>query len=432
MNFIARSILLKLVALTVSVVLPIFVVSFGLILYRFAPLVDQVFLNQVLTETIIILLILGFIGTSAWIIILRQTIVSSIVKLSTYMTQATENRDLRPTSAQETPSQDEIGQMVQAYNIMISELRRIMGTIHATSQELHGFSEILRQNSQATGHAAEEIAATMDNISQEGLQLTEASQENYQASQQIGEIANKLTLSLDEMMASVKEAAHFTLEGYKKLEEGIETMAEVKVSAQTGLETIRNLNDKNKSIEEIIQLITNIAKQTNLLALNAAIEAARAGEQGRGFAVVADEVRHLASQSSEATEKITELIREIQSESDRANYVMTNNAQQVEEGVVKIRSTGEVFQAIQGVTKTVLDEVSSLEKETKELLSTGKVLKEKADTIAKVAQVTAKNIEMIQGKSQQQTASCQEVAANAQELTGMSQQLKEEVEKFKI
>ncbi|KAB2954150.1 HAMP domain-containing protein [Heliorestis acidaminivorans] len=432
MKLITRSILMKLIFLTVGVVLPIFVTSFGLILYRLAPLVDQAFLATVLTEAIISLLVLGLIGTSIWIIILRQTIVSTILSLSNYMTKATKERDLRSQSSGNNVSEDEIGQMVQAYNTMLNELRRIMGTINSASKELNSVAEVLRHSSQATGHSAEMVATKIDNIAEEAEQLTVASQENHLASQQVRDVADQVANSLEEMMTTIQESARLTKKGYENLADSISAMDLVKLSAQTGLETIRNLNEKNKSIEQIIQLITHIAEQTNLLALNAAIEAARAGEQGRGFAVVADEVRRLAGQSSEATEKITELIREIQGESDRANEVMTDNAQQVEEGVKKISSTGEVFQSIQKMTEAVVEEVDSLEHKIRDLQSTGTVLKEKADTIARVAHITFTNIEMIQGQSQQQTAAVEEVAANAQELSELSHLLKEEVEKFKI
>lgn len=429
-NFISRSILMKLIALTVGVVLPIFVTAFAIILYRVAPLVDQSFLKSVVGEAIISLLVLGAIGTSVWIFILRRTIVETVLRLANYMADVAKERDLRAEST--LKSQDELGRMILAFNTMMNEFRRVMVTINKASHELTLVADTLAQNSIATGKAAEGVSAMMDDITSESRNLTDACHQNQTASDQVYEVSGKMVQSLAVMIERFREAADMTRQGRQTLEESIREMDLVKSSSQASSEKIHALHEKSRVIEEIIQLITDIAGQTNLLALNAAIEAARAGEQGRGFAVVAEEVRKLAGQSSEATEKITLLIREIQGESGRANEAMLVTTDQVDRGVDKVRSTEKVFHAITEMMEQLVDQVDSLGRQAQNLQATGITLKDKAQIIAEVAAATADSIRTIQGHSQEQTASVQEVAANSQELAGLARDLKMEVEQFRI
>ncbi|MBI5587069.1 MAG: methyl-accepting chemotaxis protein, partial [Deltaproteobacteria bacterium] len=198
----------------------------------------------------------------------------------------------------------------------------------------------------------------------------------------------------------------------------ITAMQEVAASTAVTAKTIKELGKSSEEIGTIVSVINDIADQTNLLALNAAIEAARAGEQGRGFAVVADEVRKLAERTTKATKEISAMIKTIQSETGKAVDAMDAGTDKVENGVRLANEAGDALRQIVTGVEDVTDKISHIATSAEEQSSTTDEITRNMDSIAEVAKSNV--------------AAIGEVANATDEMARLATELKDLVSKFKI
>ncbi|WP_374702708.1 methyl-accepting chemotaxis protein [Bacillus sp. V5-8f] len=197
-------------------------------------------------------------------------------------------------------------------------------------------------------------------------------------------------------------------------------------------EVVETLEKKSKEIGQIVDIITQIADQTNLLALNAAIEAARAGEHGKGFAVVADEVRKLAEQSGHAAGEIKALIMHIQMESTKAMQSMHEGTVSVGQGIDMVHQTGKAFKEI----SNLIEEVSFMSQEVSAIIeqvnASSKNTVDMMEEISYISKQSAANTQNVAASAEEQNASMEEISASSESLSRMAQELQETVSQFKL
>lgn len=289
-------------------------------------------------------------------------------------------------------------------NMVMVSLNSALGHVQQTS------SQLLESASEISA-STEEIAAS---VSEQSMQTSEIASSIEDMARMIVENAETAkTASANAKTAGIK--AKQSGETVLHTITGINRLAEVIVRSAN---TIQGLGRSSDQIGEIIQVIEEIADQTNLLALNAAIEAARAGEQGRGFAVVADEVRKLAERTTKATKEIGGMIRSIQRDTAEAVHVIQEGTQEVEQNKALARDANEALQEIIMMTSDTSHKMESLASASEAQAATSEQI--------------SKNIEQINNISQQTAQTIQQISGSAESLYNLTQSLQTLLQKFKL
>ncbi|MFY0521629.1 methyl-accepting chemotaxis protein, partial [Lysinibacillus sp. UGB7] len=247
-------------------------------------------------------------------------------------------------------------------------------SVSSSAEQVAATSEQLTASSEQTSTASEEITESIQQISTgQDKQLFGMEEANNSVSQ-ISSSIIEITTNIKELNDLSIETSKVSLYGNEVITQTVEQMNQINEQSMVTTEAMRLLESKSQEIGEIINVITSIAAQTNLLALNAAIEAARAGEHGKGFAVVADEVRKLAEESGNAANDIAALIGEIQINTQNTVQTVNEGKIVVETGMNYVENAGKTFEAIAADVNLINDKLSSVSAEIQEISANTEVL----------------------------------------------------------
>jgi methyl-accepting chemotaxis protein len=280
-----------------------------------------------------------------------------------------------------TVSNDEVGQLTESLKIMVDNLQRIIrqvgdagSAIVSASTELTASTEQMATGTREQSDQTKFVATAMEDMSK-----------------MIIENSTNAGV-LNETAKTAKDAA---VHGGKVVEESILGMHRIASVVKASTETTRILGASSNQIGQIISVIDDIADQTNLLALNAAIEAARAGEQGRGFAVVADEVRKLAERTTKATKEIAVMIKRIQNDTLQAISSMEQGTREVDQGIQQVDAAGNSLSEIVQLSLKVTDMVSHIAEANMRQAMSSKDITQNIEGISNVARETATGVSQI-------------------------------------
>ena len=268
--------------------------------------------------------------------------------------------------------------------------KNLVATINQLANETHHSANDMAQTTEQSNHTVADVQNSI---------------------QQIASATTQISKSVQEISALVQHTSRVTEAGSGNINKVIDKFGLLQSTISTTGASISKLEQRSQEISEIVGLITKIADQTNLLALNAAIEAARAGEAGRGFAVVADEVRKLAESSGQSAENISNIIKEIQT--DTASVVSSSQVSLEE-------------------AKGVLDLANKMRGGYDEIVTAIAGMSQQVEHIAAISEETASSAEEISSGAQEQTAAIGEIAGNARKLVDQAAKLKTEIGKFKV
>lgn len=327
-------------------------------------------------------------------------------------------------------SHDDIGQIGRSYNRMSESLNELINQVTKTSQEIassaHSLSASSEQISLATQYISENMAEVASGAETQVVNVDSGLL-------QIEEIADKsrsVAGDAEELTKQAKNASEQATEGEQSLQHATRQMAVIQQTMEELAKLVDSLGKSTNEIGQISGVITGIAEQTNLLALNAAIEAARAGEHGRGFAVVADEVRKLAEQSSQSSQQIVTLIGSIQQEAETVVQAMASGSKEVTDGIQIVNEAGESFQQIEQNVRNVADKIQEVSATAEQMAESTIHVVDAVTQIASIAADSAAKTQDVSAASEEQLASMQDITQQALALSDISEHLQELIGKF--
>ena len=327
---------------------------------------------------------------------------------------------------------DEFAHIAHQFNTMVESMQKMIRKIKATATDVAGSSEELTAN-------ANQSAQVTQNVAQSITEVAEAAEKQMSIVTKSSATIDDFQHGLEEVITNQRHAREQTQATAQKATEGnsfvqstVEQMNSIAQTVQQTGEIVGKLGERSKEIGNIVEIISNISGQTNLLALNAAIEAARAGEHGRGFAVVAEEVRKLAEESQNASQKISDLIQSIQEETSQAVASMEEGRREAEKGKENVTATGESFSEILsmiGDVKKASLAVSERVLQLREDMNTIVDGMGEVDTSAKGIGSESQNVS---AATEEQAAGMEEIASSSRSLANMANDLQTETDKFKV
>lgn len=331
--------------------------------------------------------------------------------------------------------QDEQGffnSVADGMNQTIGGMRDLVHKTTESAESILNLAENLSASTQEINASSEEISSTVQQIARGVEQQAERTVETSRIMEKMSSSIQEVAQKSEEVLGVATAAKDATEKGIGTVKETVKKMDDIVEATKTAKDSIIDLRNYSEKIEEVVNIITEIADETNLLALNAAIEAARAGDAGRGFAVVADEVRKLAEGSADAAKEITRLVEDIHDRTGAVEKAVLTGVKETEEGKKSAKLSGDALAEISEVVSKVVSlakEIYGLSKAQAE--DTDKVVKA-VEEIAAVAEETAAGTQQASASTEQQTASMQEIAAQAQELAHTADTLRNAIGRFRL
>lgn len=328
--------------------------------------------------------------------------------------------------------QDEIAQIAHSANHMQESLAKILKNISDSAQQVADSSELMNTNASQTAISIHQVADSIVKIAGDTENQSGSLNDIQSVASEMSRDMSELYAGAESMRQAAEQSRQGAQEGHRAVSDAMDAMGKMTEQMTASSQVVETLGGRSQEIGKIVETISGLAEQTNLLALNAAIEAARAGEAGRGFAVVADEVRKLAEQSGEAAQNISSIIGGIQNDTKQAMQAMAKGGEEVRAGAEIVQKTGEVFSLMERNIDTLYEQIQLLRSHVDAAEKGSARMLEKVKVANEFSRATADEVQTVSAATEEQTAVMHDISDASETLSKLAQELQNEVFKFQF
>ena len=376
-----------------------------------------------------ILIVIAIVLSAAAIYLLIRLIARPIVKLRAVASDLAAGKLHQDITIH---SNDEIGDLAGSLQEMSANLRKLIGSISEESTGITTFARDFTESAARSAEGSEQISTTMS-------ELAKGSEEQAYSTTQLSEVMRDFSASLSKsgengqaLNEEAMSVTSLTNSGFEQMRETETQMLEINTVVNDAVQKMAELDRNYQKVSNLVLTIQTISEQTNLLALNAAIEAARAGEHGKGFAVVADEVRKLSEQVAKAVVEINQITDLVQSESGSVTQTLEESHQKVEQGSGKIKETSGTFRQIQDSINQMQLNITGMTDQLLAISGQAGDLQSSIESIAAISQESSAGIEETAAVTDESAQSMKQVAQHADGLVELADRLQTSVSRFNL
>ncbi len=327
---------------------------------------------------------------------------------------------------------DEVGELAHTFQTMTYNMRTMLAQVNDSAEQVEKAVAEMTERTELTAMMADETRDLVEEVKESSEIQLESAKDSSVAMQEMAQGTERVATIATEVSGASNEIHQQTEEGGKLLERSLAQMEDIQQGSLTTSETIHTLQRTSEEINEITEIITDIADQTNLLALNASIEAARAGEAGSGFAVVADEIRKLSEQTASSALDINQLIESIQAETKVAVETVEKSKEDVNEGMEFITQLRNDFQQMFGFLEDIHRQMTDLSALSEEMSAGAEEVSTAVDETMETTTGATEAIAHVTEKIASQHHMVDEMKRATEELEKTAQSLKHSIERFTI
>ncbi|WP_027088146.1 methyl-accepting chemotaxis protein [Cohnella panacarvi] len=384
--------------------------------------------KQISTLTWIISLVAALIAAGIGLIVML-TVGRPLAQLRTLMNEG-EKGNL--TVRSNIRKKDEIGQLSDSFNRMMEEITGLVRQTNASAQEVLETAVALTESSRKTAGAAKEIAVATEEIANGATNLAVESEKGTDLTIQIGSQVQSVISSNVQMGQSAGEVEEASRKGSEYMGTLIQKTGQTEDMTRSMVDKVDKLKESTSSIRKILDVLGNVSKQTNILSLNATIEAARAGTAGKGFMVVADEIRKLADQSRQSIGVVGEIVEKIQREIDETVSVLSEAYPIFQEQIESVREANQIFYVVQDNMTDFVQRLENATESVRNLEGAQTTLSLAMSNVSAVAQESSATSEQVASLSNEQLNISDGLVQLSNRLEAVSGKLKEALSRFTV